>query len=94
MPTWERFQVQIYDASGRPLEGAEVYYYLESVTGFPEDVVGLTDAAGRFVSPLLAPGAYRVRVPSAGTGHKSVQEIMVPSPAGSVLEFRALQPAD
>ena len=86
--------MEVQDSEGRPVAGAEVRYYLETAIGFPEDEIGHTDAAGVFLSPVLTPGAYRVRIPSAGTGAEAVQEILIPSPAGCVLRYRAVPVSD
>lgn len=94
VPTWERFQVIVKDADGKPVAAMPVQYYLESPVGFPEDQVGVTDAAGRFVSPVLKPGIYRVRITTVEGEPGCVREIVVPTPAGSELEFVAAPIAD
>lgn len=91
VPMAEQIEVEVLDVHGHALGQAEVRWYRETETGFPEDEIGTTDESGAFFSPHLRTGRYRVWATAPGFQDSGVQELELPLPEGQRIRFQ-LQP--
>ncbi len=73
----------------KPIIGATIEYWFHSGPGEPQmrGGVAATDRQGRFILPLLSPGAYRIRATKAGYQSQEVNELQLFVASALTLDF-------